>query len=113
TQTEKEHREQHGGEQRDTQNSADVITLLVIGATELRVKEVENCAFLRLNMTPFGQLNAGLLQAGENSLKCEDFESCGQTQPPPPDFIFGGIPRRHPTLRSKKMCGSISWNVVQ
>ena len=34
----------------------DAITLLVIGATELRVKEVENCAFLRLNMTPFVRL---------------------------------------------------------
>ena len=34
----------------------DVITLLVIGATELRVKEVEKFVFLRLNMTPFGRL---------------------------------------------------------
>ncbi|XP_034074062.1 uncharacterized protein LOC117547417 isoform X1 [Gymnodraco acuticeps] len=58
-------------------------------------------------------LNAGLSQAGDNSLNQEDFESCGQTQPTPPDFIFGVIPCRHPALCSKECCVSISWNVVQ
>ena len=45
-------------------------TLHVIGATELLVKAVENCAFLQLNMMPFGLVFGPIAHVSALTRKC-------------------------------------------
>ena len=57
--------------------------------------------------------NSNFLQVGEVADQQKGAEGCCKTEPPPPNFIFGGFPCGYSSFCPQKCCLSLYWKAVQ